>query len=58
MKRMKNIDWADTNTSSRTHIQMFSLTNWMGTIDLSVHGQLWEIVSFFLAANWTEEPLC
>lgn len=57
MKRMRCIDWADTNTSSQTHIKMLNLINWIGPIDWSFEGDSWEIVSFFLCQLNRTAPL-
>lgn len=55
MKRMRAIDWADTNTSSltdtRTNVLPYELD---GNHRLSFGRRLWEIVSFF-CANRTKQ---
>lgn len=38
MKRMKSIDWIDTNTNSQAVTHVFRLTNWTGTIDFPSAG--------------------
>lgn len=48
MKRMRTIDWADTNTTSQTHIQMLCLTNWIGTIDCPSEGDSERLFLFSL----------
>lgn len=53
MKRMKTIDWADTNTGSQTHkqthIQMFSRINWKRTIDCPSKGDSERLFLLFSA---------
>lgn len=53
MKRMKHIDWIDTNTSQRTYTQMLRLTNWTGIID-RLSASRFRGCFYFFSSKWTE----